>query len=55
MCGMLPEMTEPDRVIELATMTLIVDGTVGGGLELLPGRVLHVPLQFAGLGVVASA
>jgi len=54
-CGMLPEMTDPDLVIELATMTLMVEGTVDGGLELLPGGVLHVPPQFAGLGVVASA
>jgi hypothetical protein len=54
-CGMLPEMTDPDLVIELATMTLMVEGTVDGGLELLPGLVLHVPPQFAGLGVVTSA
>ena len=54
-CGTLPEMTERDLVIELATMTLMVEGTVDGGLELLPEVVLHVPPQFAGLGVVTSA
>ena len=29
--GMLPEITEPDFVIELATITVIVGATVGGG------------------------
>ena len=29
-CGTLPEMTDPDCVIELATMTLMVEGRVLG-------------------------
>jgi len=51
---MLPEMTDRDLVIELATMTLMVDGRVDGGL-LLPGRVVHVPPQLAGSGAMVSA
>jgi hypothetical protein len=47
-------MSDPDFVIELATMTLIVDGRVDGGL-VLPAPLLHVPPQFAGLGLVVSA
>ena len=54
-CGTLPEMTDRDLVIELATMTLMIEGRVDGGLLLLPGRVLHVPPQLAGLGMVVSA
>jgi hypothetical protein len=52
---MLPEMTAPDFVIELATITLIVDGSVAGGPEVMPVSVVHVPPQKAGLGVVLSA
>ena len=52
---MLPEITGPDFVIELATITLMVDGSVAGGPELPPAPLVHVPPQNAGLGVVVSA
>ena len=52
---MLPEMPDPDLVIELATITLMVDGSVAGGPELPPTPLVHVPPQNAGLGVVFSA
>jgi hypothetical protein len=52
---MLPETPGPDLVIELATITLIVEGTVAGGLEVPPKPLVHVPPQNAGLGVVVSA
>ena len=45
----------PDFVIELATITLMVDGSVAGGPELPPAPLVHVPPQNAGLGVVFSA
>ena len=45
-------MTGPDCVIELATITLIVDGSVAGGIELPPVPFVHVPPQNGGLGVV---
>jgi hypothetical protein len=50
-----PEITDPDFVIALATITRIVAGTLPGGLELLPGSVFHVPPQVAGFGVVIFA
>src|SRR5207302_9191101 len=46
----LPEITEPDIVTELAAITLMVDGTVARGPELLPGSLFHVPPQVAGFG-----
>jgi hypothetical protein len=52
---MLPETPGPDFVIELATITLMVDGSVAGGPELPPEPLVHVPPQKAGLGVVVSA
>jgi hypothetical protein len=54
--GMLPEMTLPDLVIELATITVMVEGIVAGGDELLPGPAFHVPSQAAGfvLGMLAK-
>jgi hypothetical protein len=48
-------MTDPDFAIELATITLMVDGSVAGGPELLPAPLVHVPPQSAGSGVVVSA
>jgi hypothetical protein len=42
---MLPEMPGPDFVIELATMTLMVDGSVAGGLEGAPVPLVQVPPQ----------
>ncbi len=52
---MLPEMTDPCFVIELDTITLMVDGSVAGGPELPPAPLVHVPPQIAGSGVVFSA
>src|SRR5438445_723149 len=52
---MLPEITAPDWVIELATITLIVFGTPLGGTELLPGSLFHVPPQAAGFVLVKLA
>ena len=51
---MLPEMREPDFIIELATITLMVDGSVAGGPELPPAPLVHVPPQNAGLGVCSG-
>src|SRR5690242_3157322 len=42
MCRMSPVMTGPDFVIWVATITAIMPGTVRGGFELLPGRVVQV-------------
>jgi hypothetical protein len=52
---MLPEIVEPDLLIELAAITVMVLGTEFGGGALLPGSVFHVPGQEAGLGVVKRA
>ena len=49
---MSPETIGPDLVTELATITLMVEGRVAGGLELPPVSLVHVPPQFAGSGVV---
>jgi hypothetical protein len=48
-------MTEPDLVIELAAITLMVEATVAGGDELPPGLVFHVPPHADGLGLGISA
>jgi hypothetical protein len=45
----LPEIVEPDLLIELDTITAIWSGTEPGGFELLPGSVTHVSPHFAGL------
>ena len=45
-------MTEPDLVIELATITVMVRETVAGGGGLLPGPVFHVPPQTGGCALV---
>lgn len=45
----LPEITEPFFVTELATMTVIYPGIAAGGPELLPGSLVQVPPQVAGL------
>src|SRR5205807_9329218 len=41
--GMLPEMAFPDFVVELVTITVMVDGTLIGGGGLFPALVLQVP------------
>ena len=51
----LPEMVEPDLVIELATMTVMYDGTLAGGGGLLPVVVVQLPPQAGGLGLVELA
>lgn len=50
--GMLPEIVGPDFVMELLTITVINEGTLAGGPELLPGLLVHAPPQIAGLGLV---
>jgi hypothetical protein len=45
-------MVGPDFVIELLTMTVINDGTVAGGPELLPGLLAQAPPHIAGSGLV---
>jgi hypothetical protein len=42
----------PDFVTELLTITVINDGTVAGGPELLPGLLVQAPPQVGGLGLV---
>jgi hypothetical protein len=53
--GILPEIIVPDFVVELVTITVIVDGTLIGGGGLLPGSVLHVPPHVAGVVLVMFA
>lgn len=52
---MLPEIVGPDCVIELATMTMMYDGMLLGGPELLPEVLVHVPPQLGGFGLVTLA
>ena len=52
---MSPEITLPDCVIALDTITVMNSGMLLGGPELLPGSLLHVPPQFAGFGVAEFA
>jgi hypothetical protein len=42
---MSPEMVEPLWLTESETITAITEGTVAGGLELLPVSVVQVPPQ----------
>src|SRR3989442_1783973 len=53
--GILPDMVEPDLVIELDAITAMKAGTVAGGPELFPGSVVHVPPQVGGAVLVVSA
>jgi hypothetical protein len=53
--GMLPEIVEPDFVIELAAITVISCGTLSGGEQLFPGRLDHVPPQAGGFVFVVLA
>lgn len=41
--GMSPLIIGPDFVIKLETITVMSAGTLGGGPELLPGSLCHVP------------
>lgn len=43
--GMSPLIIGPDFVIKLETITVMSAGTVGGGPEVLPGSLCHVPPQ----------
>jgi hypothetical protein len=47
---LLPLMTEPDSVIELAAITFIKAGTLSGGWQLLPGSLCQVPPHIGGFG-----
>jgi hypothetical protein len=53
--GMLPEIVEPDCVIELAAITVMKGGRLLGGPELLPVPLVHVPPQAGGFGLVELA
>ena len=53
--GVLPEMVEPDLVIELETITAIYAGTLAGGFELLPGSVVHVAPHEVGVVMLELA
>ncbi len=48
--GLLPLMTEPDWVIELAAIAVMNVGTLFGGLQLLPGSLNQVPPHDGGFG-----
>jgi len=52
---MSPATLGPDLVIELVTMTLIVDGSVAGRPLGAPVPAVQLPPQKGGLGVVVSA
>ena len=52
---MLPEIVEPDCVMELAAITVMKGGRLFGGWELLPVPLVHVPPQAAGFGSVELA
>ena len=41
-------MAEPDLVMVLDAITAMNRGTVSGGCELFPGRLIQFPPQFAG-------
>jgi hypothetical protein len=42
---MLPDLVDPDCVMELATTTTILTGIVDGGLELFPGSEVQAAPQ----------
>ena len=48
--GTSPLIIGPDFVIKLETITVMSDGMLGGGPELLPGSLCHVPPQVDGFG-----
>ena len=52
---MLPEIVEPDWVMELAAITVMNGGRVLGGPELLPVELVHVPPHEAGFGLMELA
>lgn len=52
---MSPEIVGPDFAIELVTTTVINEGTLLGGPELLPGLLVHAPPQIGGFGLVELA
>jgi hypothetical protein len=51
---MLPEIVEPDFVIELDTITPRYAGMLFGGPELFPGFVVHAPPWAGGFVLVES-
>jgi hypothetical protein len=52
---MSPVIVGPDFVIELVTMTVINEGTLSGGPELLPGLLVQAPPQRGGFGLAELA
>src|SRR6267378_1668204 len=52
---MLPEITAPDWVIELATITLMLAGTPLGGAAPLPELLCQLPPQIGGFVSVELA
>src|SRR2546425_1897190 len=46
--GTSPEMVAPDLVIELEAITAMKGGTLSGGFELFPGRLVQIPPQVCG-------
>jgi hypothetical protein len=52
---MLPEIVEPDWMMELAAITVMKGGRLLGGCELLPVALVHVPPQATGFGSVELA
>src|SRR5439155_13985265 len=53
--GTSPEIVEPDLVILLETTTPMKDGSVSGGLELLPGLEVQVSPQAGGFVLMVAA
>ena len=49
-CGIFPDIAEPELVIEVDTRTVMYLGTLDGGPELLPGSLVHLPPHVAGFG-----
>ncbi len=54
MCRIVPLIVDPDRVILLETITSIWLGSVAGGAELFPVRVVHVAPQLTAVGLSAN-
>src|SRR5262245_15282273 len=52
---MLPLIVEADFTSVLATITPMYAGMLAGGLDRLPGSVLHVPPAFGGFALVQFA
>ena len=53
--GTSPEMVAPDLVIELEAITAMKGGTLSGGFELFPGRLVQLPPQICGAASASAA